>query len=145
MRPILFFDGACNLCHGTVRFVLAHERDATLRFASLQSEVARETLARHGLDAATTQSTVLVDDAGAHLRSEAVWRLARHLQQPWRTGAVLRFLPRVLRDAAYDVVARNREAWFGRRATCDLPSAGARERFLDDEAPDSPEKAGSGS
>ena len=31
--------------------------------------------------------------------------------------------PRVIRDAIYDLVARNRYRWFGRRDACILPNS----------------------
>lgn len=141
MQPILFFDGVCNLCHGSVRFVVDHERDATLGFAPLQSELARTTLVPHGIDPMQEKSVVLVDEDGVHLRSEAAWRLARHLKQPWRSGALIRFLPLGLRDRVYDLVAAHRYRWFGKRESCELPDSALRARFLDT-AGDSGDRAG---
>jgi len=131
MRPVLFIDGVCNLCNGTVRFVVDYEREATLGFAPLQSALARTTLEPHGIDPLRVESVVLVDDDGVHLRSDAAWRLARYLKQPWRTGAVARFVPRPLRDRIYDFIAANRYRWFGRKESCELPAPELRARFLD--------------
>ena len=42
-RPIILFDGVCNLCHGGVNFVLDTDNtpDGALRFAALQSELGK--------------------------------------------------------------------------------------------------------
>ncbi|WP_420455862.1 thiol-disulfide oxidoreductase DCC family protein [Rubrivirga sp.] len=129
--PTLLFDGVCTLCDRSVQFVLDHESVASFRFASLQSEVGRQLLARCGLDGASTDSVVLVENGTCHVRSEAAWRVAARLDAPWRWIALGRWVPRSVRDRVYDVVARNRYRWFGTRDECRLPEPGVRERFLD--------------
>jgi predicted DCC family thiol-disulfide oxidoreductase YuxK len=129
---VILFDGLCNLCTGSVRFVLERDRAAAFDFASLQSEAARGVLAKAGRDAkGLPDSVVLVDEEGVHLRSEAALRIAGRLRQPWPLLAVFRILPRALRDAAYDFVARRRYRWFGKRDACLVPTPALRARFLD--------------
>ena len=129
-HPILLFDGVCNLCHGTVRFVLEHDRAARFRYAPLQSELARALLAPHGLDAGALDTVVLVDAAGAHVRSDGALRTLRALGAPWSWLAVLALVPRPLRDAVYDFVARHRYRWFGKKDACPLPKPEWTDRFL---------------
>jgi predicted DCC family thiol-disulfide oxidoreductase YuxK len=54
--------------------------------------------------------------------SLALVRIARELPR-WRWTWVFHFIPRVIRDAIYDLVARNRYRWFGRRDACILPNS----------------------
>jgi predicted DCC family thiol-disulfide oxidoreductase YuxK len=129
-HPIVLFDGVCNLCHGAVRFLLEHDEDARLRFAPLQSDLGRTLLTQHGLNADGLDTMVLVDADGAHLRSDAALRIVRELGPPWRWLRVLAALPRPLRDAAYDFVARNRYRWFGKKDACPMASAEWTSRFL---------------
>ena len=129
-HPVLLFDGVCNLCHGVVRFVLGHDRAARFRFAPLQSEVGRALLARFGLDADALDAVVLIDETGAHLRSDAALRVARRLGPPWSWLGPLAMIPRPLRDAVYDFIARHRYRWFGKKDACPLPRPEWRERFL---------------
>jgi predicted DCC family thiol-disulfide oxidoreductase YuxK len=130
-HPILLFDGVCNLCEGLVRFAIEHDRTGRFRFAPLQSELGRALLVRHGYDPDAIDAVVLVDGAGATDRSTAALRLARDLGAPWRWLApALLLVPRGLRDAVYDWVARNRYRWFGRRSECLVPTPELRARFL---------------
>jgi len=129
-HPVLLFDGVCNLCQGVVRFLLDRDRDARLRFAPLQSEFGRALLAHFALDADALDNVVLIDRAGAHARSEAALRCARLIGPPWSWSLVLRAIPRPLRDALYDFVARHRYRWFGRKDACPLPRPEWRDRFL---------------
>lgn len=130
--PVVLFDGVCNLCNATVNFLIDRDRDARLRFASLQSEPGRALLASRGVTVpeGDPESIVLVEGDAVWQRSDAILRLGRHLPAPWRWGAVLLVVPRVVRDAVYRWIARNRYRWFGRSETCRVPTPELRARFL---------------
>jgi predicted DCC family thiol-disulfide oxidoreductase YuxK len=85
----------------------------------------------HGLDPADAETFLFVKEGRALVRSDAAVEVARHLRFPWRALAIFGILPRFLRDPAYRLVARNRYVWFGRRASCFIPSPEERRRFLD--------------
>lgn len=137
---LLLYDGICGLCHGFVRFVLRWDRRGEIFFAPLQGGVAGECLRRHGQDAASLDSIVLLLDAGTVkerllVRSAAVVDVLSHLAQPMPVLAwLMQRLPRSLRDAGYNAVARHRYKIFGKVGaegdTCALPSPMNRERFL---------------
>jgi predicted DCC family thiol-disulfide oxidoreductase YuxK len=128
--PIVFFDGVCNLCQASVRFILEHDRDAVFRFAALDSDTGRNLNAVGLLEDRTVDSVILVEGGAAYVRSEAVIRIAARLGPPWRGVAGLRILPLPLRDGAYDLLARNRYRWFGRKDICPAPYGDFRDRFL---------------
>jgi predicted DCC family thiol-disulfide oxidoreductase YuxK len=129
---VILFDGLCNLCAGSVRFVLERDPAGAFDFASLQSEAARRLIANAGRSPAELpDSIVLIDTHGVHLRSDAALRIAARLRQPWPLLAAFRILPRALRDVVYDFVARRRYGWFGKRESCLVPSPNLRARFLD--------------
>ena len=130
-RPVVLFDGLCNLCTGAVRFVLERDEARSFDFASLQSATARRLLEQAVAPAELPDSLVLIDGEGVHLRSEAALRIAARLRQPWPAFAAFRILPRALRDRVYDFVARHRYGWFGRRDACLVPTPELRARFLD--------------
>ena len=130
-HPIVLFDGVCSLCEGVVRFVITRDPDARLRFTPLQSDLGRMLLQRYGYDPAKIDAVVFVDADGAHDRSTAALRLARHLRAPWRwLGRPLLWIPKRWRDVVYDFVARHRFQWFGRRDACLVPTPELRARFL---------------
>ena len=129
-RPLLLFDGECSLCSSAVQFVLQHERDAELQFAPLQGAVAQRLLAEHGLDPAALDTLVVIAEGRALVRSDAALELARHMG-PWRMLRGLRIVPRSVRDAVYNWIARHRYRWFGKLETCWMPRPQDRERFVD--------------
>lgn len=111
----VFFDGTCGLCHGTVRFLARRRNRARFRFAPLQGETFVHRVSeekRTGLP-----DSVVVETAEGELlvRSDGALRLLRRAGGGWRlVAAGLSLVPRRLRDAAYDMVARGRRRWFGR-------------------------------
>lgn len=128
--PVIVFDGVCLLCSRSVRFVLRHDRAGRFRFATQQGATGQALLRRHGLDPGDPPSFLLVEDGRGHVDSDAVLRVLSGLGGIWRLGALLRAIPRPLRDAAYRQVARNRLRWFGRAEQCLLPTPETRARFL---------------
>jgi predicted DCC family thiol-disulfide oxidoreductase YuxK len=128
-RPILLFDGICNLCNGLVRFVVKFDGDGRYRFAPLQSDVGRLLQERFDLDPDDVDTVVLVDGNDYYLKSEAILRVMRHLDGPWPLLSPLRYLPRSVRDFGYDVVATYRYRVFGKKDHCPVPDPEIRDRF----------------
>lgn len=122
-RVIVLFDGVCALCNGIVRFTRKRMKPDRLLFAPLQSPAGQALLEQHGLDPEATESVVVIDRRGAHLHSDAALRLMRELRFPWPVFAVFRIIPRPIRDAVYNWIARKRFDWFGRTEACPLPDA----------------------
>ncbi len=130
-NPVILFDGVCNLCNGSVQFIIQHDPPANFRFASLQSDTAKQLLLEHGLNPQHLDSIVLIEGASSFTKSDAVLRVVRHLSGLWPVLTVLRVIPRVVRNWAYDVIARNRYRWFGQQNSCMLPSRELLGRFLE--------------
>lgn len=129
--PVIVFDGHCLLCSRSVRFVLRHDRGGRFRLAAQQGATGQALLRRHGLDPADPPSFLLVAQGQGYVDSDALLRVLSGLGGPWRmAAALLRVVPRPLRDAAYRLVARNRLRWFGRAEQCLLPTPETRARFL---------------
>jgi len=126
---IIYYDGLCGLCDRFVRFVVSRDHQRRYHFAPLQGTTARSRL--QSIPDPGASSTVILDEAGTlRVRSDAALAILAGLGGAWRAAALLRIIPRPLRDAVYDFVARHRFRWFGRRAECRVPSPEERERFL---------------
>ena len=128
--PVVLFDGVCNLCSGSVRFLIEHDSGATLRFAPLQSDAAGDLLDAVGLHDYDFDTIVLVEGEEYYTKSDAALRIAHHLDRPWSLLWAFRYVPRLLRDAVYDIVASSRYAVFGRKEQCMVPTPEVRDRFL---------------
>ena len=136
-HPILLYDGVCGLCNRLVQFILRRDRKAIFRFASLQSPLAARILARHGanpIDLDTVYVVLNYDLPNERLLSRpgAVLFVLKQLGAPWRSASfLLQLLPRFLRNASYNAVARHRYRIFGRTEICTLPRVEDKSRFLD--------------
>jgi predicted DCC family thiol-disulfide oxidoreductase YuxK len=119
---LILFDGVCVLCSGGCRFVSRRDRKGYFRFVPIQQAEGRELSRQLGIDPDHPDSFAFVVNGEGCIKSEAVLRIARELPR-WRWTWMFHLMPRPLRDSIYDVVARNRYRWFGRREVCMLPSA----------------------
>jgi len=129
--PVWLFDRDCVLCSGAVRYVLGHERASPpIRFVAIRSGEGRTLAERHGIDPDNPETFLFVDGGRALAKSDGVIALARRLNGPARVLALGRFVPRWLRDPAYDLVARTRYRIFGRKENCIVPSPEERDRFV---------------
>ena len=131
-RPVVLFDGVCNLCNASVNFVLDRDPDARFVFAPLQSPVAAEMLRERGERApdAEPASIVLIEGPRVTFASTAALRVARQLRGPIKLLYALIVFPRPLRDLVYRFIARHRYRWFGKSDTCRVPTPELRARFL---------------
>jgi predicted DCC family thiol-disulfide oxidoreductase YuxK len=135
-EPVLLYDGTCGFCAESVQLVLRHDRRRTLRFASLQGEFGSRVRASHpeldGVDSVIWAEPGADRGTGRLLvRSDAALRVARYLGGWWRLALVARVLPRPVRDAAYDLIARHRHRLLDSGVSCLVPAPEVRERFLD--------------
>jgi predicted DCC family thiol-disulfide oxidoreductase YuxK len=125
--PIILFDGVCNLCTASVRFVIARDSRRRFRFASLQSAAAERLLGERD----QLESMVLVADGKSYRKSTAALLIAKRLDGAWPLLAAFLVIPRPLRDAVYDFIGRRRYRMFGKRDVCWVPRPDLAERFLD--------------
>jgi predicted DCC family thiol-disulfide oxidoreductase YuxK len=129
MPPVLLYDGLCAMCNRAVLFVLKRDHTHSIRFAPLQGELAGATLARHP-SLADEDSIIFLRGDEVLVKSDAALAVATYLSAPWRFLSHFKLVPRPLRDAVYDLVARNRFRVAKRYESCPLPPADVRERFL---------------
>ena len=128
-KPVILFDGVCNLCNSSVNFVIDRDPDGIFQFAALQSESASKIMDRHGMGHGL-DTIVLLENDRVYDRSTAALRIARRLNGPWPILYAAIVIPKFLRDAVYRFIARNRYRWFGRSENCRVPTPALKARFL---------------
>lgn len=129
-KPVVFFDGHCNLCNGLIKFIIRHDKRKVFRFAPLQGTTA-STLRDVTPYAVAMQSILLrLPDGNIFQESTAVLRILRKLSFPYNLAYGLIIFPRFLRDPIYRLVGANRYKWFGKREECMVPTPELMERFL---------------
>jgi predicted DCC family thiol-disulfide oxidoreductase YuxK len=129
-HPVVVFDGECAFCNRWVNFLLRFDHKDIFRFTARQSESGAAFSRQAGLPAGGVGSIVVVEGTRLLLRSEAVLRMLHLLGFPFSLTAVFRLIPKAVRDAVYDVIARNRTRWFGKTQVCRVPAPAERHRFI---------------
>ena len=129
-ETVVLFDGTCKLCNGWAAFIIRHDRKHRIRLATVQSSQGQQLLRWAGLPTDRFNTVVLIGGERVYIRSDAMFEILARLPSPWPWLRVARFVPRALRDWAYDKVALNRYRLFGRYDSSRTPSADHAERFL---------------
>ena len=130
-QHIIFFDGVCNLCNSSVQFVINRDPSHYFSYAPLQGEAAKEHLKETDQAGLDLSSVVLMENGVFYDRSTAALRIARHLSGAWPVLYGFIIIPKFLRDAVYNFIARNRYKWFGKQESCMIPTPELKQLFLD--------------
>lgn len=138
-HAVILFDGVCNLCNGFVNFIIRRDQKDYFRFASLQSEAAEKLLSDYEVSE-QLKTIILIENGKVYKRSGAALRICRHLSAGWPLCYAFIIIPAFLRDGIYNLVAKYRYRWFGKKEQCMVPTPELRSKFLDHE----PEKENAG-
>lgn len=128
--PIILFDGVCNFCNSTVNFIIKQDKKNVFRFAALQSEAGQKLLDQYHLEKNNFDSFILIDKGKVYKSSTAGLKLYNRLSWYWKWTQVFWIVPRFIRNSVYNLIARNRYKWFGKKDACMLPSPDVKSRFL---------------
>lgn len=138
-RAIVFFDGVCRFCNGSVNFILANEKthsteaDKTPRellFSPLQAETAKEVLPKYGVDPNALDSVLFLENGHLWKSSTAALKIAGYLKSPYHWLHLLTWIPEIIREPVYYFIATRRYKLFGKFDACMVPTPSTRKRFL---------------
>ena len=130
-KSIILFDGVCNLCNTSVIFIIKHDKKAHFKFASLQSDAAKELLLQHNVKKNEIDSIVLIENDTLYEKSTAALRISRKLNGGFKILYAFIIIPSLIRDWIYNYIAKNRYTWFGKKDNCMIPSKKLKHRFIE--------------
>lgn len=130
-HPVILFDGVCNLCHTAVQFVIARDPKRHFRFASLQSDYGQAIAQKADLSTTDLSSFILYENGVTYTRSTGALKTTKGLSGGWPLLYAFIIVPKFIRDAVYDLVAKNRYRWFGKQESCWVPTPALKALFLD--------------
>ena len=128
---IIIFDGICNLCNATVQFLINRDKRNIFKFVSMQSDIAKQIFKEYNINFKNLDTIIFIEKNDFYIKSDAILRIFKKLNYPWKVFYFLKFIPKFIRDRIYDIVANNRYNWFGRRNTCMIPSNETKSKFLE--------------
>jgi len=113
-----------------VNFIIRQDKKNVFLFAALQSETGKKLLDEYKINWQASDSFVVVENGKAYLKSNAALRLYKKLPWYWKWTQVFWIFPKFIRDAVYNLVAKNRYRWFGKKEECLIPTADKKQKFL---------------
>ena len=129
-HKIILFDGICNLCNSSVNFVIRHDKNDVFKFATLQSEIGKDLVSKFKIDATKVDSIILIDGDKHYEKSSAALRIAKWLSGAYPLFYGFMIVPRFIRNSVYNLVAKNRYKWFGKKESCMIPTVELKSKFL---------------
>nr|WP_294896876.1 thiol-disulfide oxidoreductase DCC family protein [uncultured Pedobacter sp.] len=128
-KGIVLFDGFCNLCDGFVQRIIIADKNDYFRFASLQSEAGQNLLKNHP-DLQDLKSIVYLEKDQVFTKANAALKIASHLSGSWKLLRLGYLFPNFLRNSIYDIIAKYRYQWFGKKDQCMVPTPELKSKFL---------------
>ncbi|MFN8239424.1 MAG: DUF393 domain-containing protein [Bacteroidales bacterium] len=108
MEAVIIYDGECNLCNTTVKFVKRHDKRSVFSCVSAQSDEGKALLSKNRLSMVAADTVILFHQNTIYTLSEAVLVIFRLMGGKWKILYFLKIIPASFRDYVYKVVARNR-------------------------------------
>lgn len=130
-QHIVLFDGVCNLCNSGVQFIIKKDKRNLFKFAPLQSAFGQELLKKYQISTASMDTFVYVNKDKAYIKSTAALKIAKELKRGWQIFYVFIIIPTFLRNFIYDLIAKNRYRWFGKKESCMVPTPELKAKFFD--------------
>jgi predicted DCC family thiol-disulfide oxidoreductase YuxK len=130
-KPIILFDGECNLCDGLVQFVIKRDKRGKFMYGALQSEKGQEILKHFGFKTTDFDTFILLDKGHYYTKSTGILRGAAILGGLYQLLYFFIIIPAPIRDFFYNLVARNRYRLFGKKDYCMMPTPELKSRFLE--------------
>ena len=131
MERIVLFDGECNFCDASVQFIIKRDPKERFRFASLQSEAGLKLRQEYRIPNEIDSLILIMPEQNQYyIKSSAALCIVKNLSGLWSMMYILKLVPKSIRDRVYEIIARNRIKWFGKKDHCLLPSPAIRKRFL---------------
>ena len=131
-KKIVLFDGVCNLCNGTVQYIIKRDKKDVFRFALLQSEMGQQFIKERNIDTSNIDSIILIEpNVAYYVRSDAAIEIANELGGFWGLLTIFKHIvPVSIRDGVYNFIAKNRYKWFGKKDQCMIPTPELKDKFL---------------
>ena len=127
---IILFDGVCNFCNYWVNFIIDHDKQNIFKFAALQSEKGKELLDKFELPKDDFDSFILISQNKVYKKTSAAFEIAKQLNGWPKILIPFGILPHSLTDLIYDLVAKNRYKFFGKKDACRIPTKEEKSKFL---------------
>ena len=130
MQSIIIFDGVCNFCNKSINFIIKRDPDSNFLFTPMQSDYGKELVNKYKINTNKKDTIILIKNEKYFLRSNAVFEIIKNLSGYWYLFGVFKKIPLPVRDYFYNLIAKNRYKFFGKKDSCMVPTNEIKKRFL---------------
>ena len=127
---IILFDGVCYFCNFWVNFIINRDKNDTYQFAALQSDSGQKLLQEFKINSYDFDSFVLIVNDKYFTKSTAALMISKNLKSIVKLLYPLIIVPEPIRDFFYNLIAKNRYKFFGKRDICRIPTENEKLKFL---------------
>ena len=127
---VILYDGVCVFCSRWIRFIATRDTSKRFRFTPIQSDYGARLAQAFGIDPSDPDTNAVIHGGVAYFKSDAALTVLWHLPG-WKWARVFFAVPKRMRDAVYNLVAKNRYRIFGKYEQCFVPDSDMRERVIE--------------
>ncbi len=130
-KKIILFDGICNLCNAWIRFLIKHDTNDVFRYVSIQSNLGQQIIEMLEIDVSKTDSIILYEkEKNYYIKSKAIFKITKTLGRFFLILNLFSIIPKFITDYIYELIAKNRYKWFGKKDFCSIPNKENLSKFL---------------
>lgn len=130
-KPIILFDGFCNLCDSMINFILKEDKKDLFRFSAIQSDFTKKIISDKKLDSEYLKTIILIYNDKIYFRSDAVLKILILLGGYFKLFAyIFIIIPTPIRDLVYNFIAKKRYLWFGKKENCIISYPDVNDKFI---------------
>tara|TARA_B100000579_G_scaffold332164_1_gene282458 strand:- start:225 stop:626 length:402 start_codon:yes stop_codon:yes gene_type:complete len=130
-KKIIFYDGVCNMCNSFVNTIISLDKKNQLFFSPLNGKIAKKLLNEHSEKIKNIDSVIFYSHSKISVKSKAVIDIINSLGSFYKIISILNIIPSLLLDYIYDLVAKNRYSWFGKKSSCPMPDKKIVSQFIE--------------
>ena len=130
-KKIIFYDGVCNMCNSFVNTIISLDKKNQLFFSPLNGKIAKKLLKKHSEKIKNIDSVIFYNHSKISVKSKAVIDIINSLGSLYKIISILNITPPLLLDYIYDLVAKNRYSWFGKKSSCPIPDKKIASQFIE--------------
>ena len=130
-KKIIFYDGVCNMCNSFVNTIISLDKKNQLFFSPLHGKIAKKLLKEHSEKIKNIDSVIFYSHSKISVKSKAVIDIINSLGSFYKIISILNIIPSLLLDYIYDLVAKNRYSWFGKKSSCPIPDKKIASQFIE--------------
>ena len=130
-EKIVYYDGLCGLCDGSISLILKFDKKHTLKYSSLQGNSGQILLKQLNKELHEFDTVLFKVNDQVYTKSTAVFKIIDSIGGWIKIFKIFKLLPTKFNDWVYSKIAKNRFKYFGKLKSCDISKFNIPGQFID--------------